>query len=108
MTMRLSDGDEEEMDERPARTEIDTRLDTLRAAHRALDDLISQITAQFPRDEVELQRLKKQKLALKDRIVHLESDSHPRHHRLTLRPSGGPFSRVTWPILRPGRISRLP
>ena len=29
------------------------------------------------RDEVELQRLKKQKLALKDRITHLESDRIP-------------------------------
>ena len=29
------------------------------------------------RDEVELQRLKKQKLALKDRIAHLESDRIP-------------------------------
>jgi hypothetical protein len=65
------------MDERPASTEIDTRLDTLRAAHRALDDRIAQIAAQLPRDEVELQRLKKQKLALKDRIVHLESARIP-------------------------------
>ncbi len=65
------------MDDRPARTEIDTRLDTLRAAHRALDDRIAQLAAQTPRDEVELQRLKKQKLALKDRIVHLESDRIP-------------------------------
>lgn len=65
------------MDDRPARTEIDTRLDTLRAAHRALDERIAQIAAQLPRDEVELQRLKKQKLALKDRIVHLESDRIP-------------------------------
>jgi hypothetical protein len=65
------------MDDKPAKNEIDTRLDTLRAAHRALDDRITQIAAQVPRDEVELQRLKKQKLALKDRIVHLESDRIP-------------------------------
>jgi hypothetical protein len=65
------------MDDKPARNEIDTRLETLRAAHRALDDRIAQIAAQLPRDEVELQRLKKQKLALKDRIVHLESDRIP-------------------------------
>ena len=65
------------MDDRPIRTEIDTRLETLRAAHRALDERISQLATQGPRDEVELQRLKKQKLALKDRIAHLESDRIP-------------------------------
>jgi hypothetical protein len=60
-----------------AKTEIDTRLDTLRAAHRALDQRIAQLAAEGSRDEVELQRLKKQKLALKDRIAHLESDRIP-------------------------------
>jgi hypothetical protein len=65
------------MDEGPTKTEIDTRLDTLRAAHRALDQRISQLIGQGPADEVELQRLKKQKLALKDRIAHLESDRIP-------------------------------
>lgn len=77
MNTGFSDGDEKAMDDRPARHEIDTRLDTLRAAHRALDDRITQLAAQVPRDEVELQRLKKQKLALKDRIAHLESDRIP-------------------------------
>lgn len=77
MRVGLSDGDEKDMDDRPVRTEIDTRLDTLRAAHRALDDRIAQLAVQAPRDEVELQRLKKQKLALKDRIAHLESDRIP-------------------------------
>jgi hypothetical protein len=65
------------MDEGPGKTEIDTRLDTLRAAHRALDQRIAQIAAEGSRDEVELQRLKKQKLALKDRIIQLESDRIP-------------------------------
>ena len=65
------------MDEGPVKTEIDTRLDTLRAAHRALDQRIAQLAGEGTRDEVELQRLKKQKLALKDRIAHLESDRIP-------------------------------
>jgi hypothetical protein len=65
------------MEDRPVRTEIDTRLDTLRAAHRALDMRISELAALGTRDEIELQRLKKQKLALKDRISHLESDRIP-------------------------------
>ena len=42
-----------------------------------LDQRIAQIAAEGSRDEVELQRLKKQKLALKDRIAHLESDRIP-------------------------------
>ena len=65
------------MDEGPVKTEIDTRLETLRAAHRALDQRILQRMEQERADEVELQRLKKQKLALKDRIAHLESDRIP-------------------------------
>jgi hypothetical protein len=65
------------MEDKPVRTEIDTRLDTLRAAHRALDIRISELAALGTRDEIELQRLKKQKLALKDRITHLESDRIP-------------------------------
>ena len=65
------------MDEGPAKTEVDTRLDTLRAAHRALDQRILQLIEQGAVDEVELQRLKKQKLALKDRIAHLDSDRIP-------------------------------
>ena len=36
-----------------------------------------QLATEGTRDEVELQRLKKQKLALKDRIAHLESDRIP-------------------------------
>jgi hypothetical protein len=65
------------MDDKPLSTQIDTRLDTLRAAHRALDQRIAQMVEQGHRDELELQRLKRQKLALKDRIVQLENDSIP-------------------------------
>ncbi|MCB1833376.1 MAG: DUF465 domain-containing protein [Geminicoccaceae bacterium] len=57
--------------------EIDTRLSSLRAAHRALDNRINQLTADGVPDLVELQRLKKQKLALKDRIAILERRRHP-------------------------------
>lgn len=60
------------MGEQGTTTDIDTRLATLKAAHRALDDRIRQLTAEGTVDAVELQRLKKQKLALKDRIAFLE------------------------------------
>lgn len=65
------------MDEKPPKTEIDTRLEALRAAHRALDQRITDLVTQGPPNELEMQRLKKQKLALKDRIVHLESARIP-------------------------------
>ncbi len=57
--------------------EIDTRLESLRATHRGLDERIAQLISDGHQDQVELQRLKKQKLALKDRIAHLESDRIP-------------------------------
>jgi hypothetical protein len=57
--------------------EIDRRIAELRAAHRALDERISQLIEQGFPDQLEVQRLKKQKLALKDRIARLESDRLP-------------------------------
>ena len=60
-------------DDRRARPEdYDTRLMTLKAAHRALDDRINQLALEPTVSLLELQRLKKQKLVLKDRIAHLE------------------------------------
>lgn len=58
-------------------SEIDQKLAELRAAHRALDERISQLIEQGFPDQLEVQRLKKQKLALKDRIARLESDRLP-------------------------------
>lgn len=65
------------MDDKPGPHEIDTRLETLRAAHRALDDRIRQLVHDGCSDQIELQRLKKQKLALKDRIAFLERHRLP-------------------------------
>lgn len=65
------------MSDKPLKNEIDTRLATLRAAHRALDERITQLSREGTDDLLELQRLKKQKLALKDRIVYLTSASIP-------------------------------
>jgi hypothetical protein len=52
-------------------------LAQLRAAHRALDERIAELIRDGYRNQLELQRLKKQKLALRDRITRLESDRLP-------------------------------
>ncbi len=65
------------MDLTSGRREIDTRLDSLRAAHRALDARIEQLVAEGATSLLDLQRLKKQKLQLKDRIAFLERTRYP-------------------------------
>lgn len=56
---------------------IERKLSELRAAHRALDSRIEQLVQDNFADQIEMQRLKKQKLALKDVIVRLESHLLP-------------------------------
>jgi hypothetical protein len=56
---------------------IERKLSELRAAHRALDARIEQLVQENFPDQIEMQRLKKQKLALKDVIVRLESHMLP-------------------------------
>ena len=65
------------MTESPRMPEIERKLTELRAAHRALDERINQLVEEGYRNQLELQRLKKQKLALRDRIARLESDRLP-------------------------------
>jgi hypothetical protein len=65
------------MTESPDISEIEQKLVELRAAHRALDERIDQLISQGFPDQLEVQRLKKQKLALKDRIARLESARLP-------------------------------
>lgn len=60
------------MDSSLGQEEIERRLAELRAAHRALDARIAQLIEARYDDQLELQRLKKQKLALRDRIALLE------------------------------------
>ncbi len=57
--------------------EIDTQLASLRAAHRSLDSRIEQLQGEGFVDQVALQRLKRQKLLLKDKITQLEHDRLP-------------------------------
>ena len=53
--------------------EILQKLASLRIEHRDLDDVIARIGEQAPYDQLQLQRLKKRKLALKDQIARMES-----------------------------------
>lgn len=48
-------------------------LEDLRTAHRDLDDSIAALIETGSRDQLQLQRLKRRKLAIKDDIARLES-----------------------------------
>jgi hypothetical protein len=65
------------MTESPGTSEIERKLADLRALHRALDAQIHSLAQDGQADQLELQRLKKRKLAMKDRIARLESDRLP-------------------------------
>lgn len=53
------------------------RLDTLRLQHRDLDDVIKRLAQDPFVDQLQIKRLKKRKLVLKDLIQRLESDLIP-------------------------------
>jgi hypothetical protein len=53
------------------------RLRTLRIEHRDLDDVIHRLQLDLYVDQVQLRRLKKRKLLLKDQISRLESQLIP-------------------------------
>lgn len=53
------------------------RLRDLRIEHRDLDDVINRLQLDLYVNEVQLRRLKKRKLLLKDQIARLESELIP-------------------------------
>ena len=53
------------------------RLEALRLEHRDLDDVIAHLIEKAPFDQLQLQRLKKRKLGLKDAIIRIESQLQP-------------------------------
>ena len=53
--------------------ELQEKLAALRVEHRDLDDVIEQLTANIYVDQLQIKRLKKRKLQLKDSIARLES-----------------------------------
>jgi hypothetical protein len=56
---------------------LTARLAALKTEHRDLDDLIARLSQRAPVDQLELQRLKKRKLLLKDQISKIESELLP-------------------------------
>ncbi len=57
--------------------DVKKQLAELRTQHRDLDDEINHLVESTPFDQLEVQRLKKRKLALKDQIMKLESNLLP-------------------------------
>ena len=53
------------------------RLAALRSEHADLDYAIAALTEKAPFDQVQVQRLKKRKLWLRDMIARLEAQDHP-------------------------------
>ncbi len=58
-------------------TEMRVKLEELRSEHRDLDDVIQRLTETSPFNQLQIQRLKKRKLLLKDQIIKLESKLLP-------------------------------
>ena len=56
---------------------LEEKLSHLRSEHRDLDDVIARLTERAPYDQLQLQRLKKRKLILKDLISHIEAELYP-------------------------------
>jgi hypothetical protein len=53
--------------------QVKAMLEQLRSEHRDLDDVIARIAEKLPFDQLQVQRLKKRKLSLKDQISKLEA-----------------------------------
>ena len=65
------------MDDPDDLDELRQRLEALRLEHRDLDDVIARLTEKAPYDQLQLQRLKKRKLRLKDVISRIVNDLQP-------------------------------
>jgi hypothetical protein len=56
---------------------LKAKLAALKTEHRDLDEVIARRSEGAPVDQLELQRLKKRKLMLKDQITKIESELLP-------------------------------
>jgi hypothetical protein len=57
--------------------QLRTRLEELKSEHRDLDHVIARLNEAAPYDQLQMQRLKKRKLLLKDEILRLEDRLYP-------------------------------
>ncbi|HEY6981572.1 YdcH family protein [Reyranella sp.] len=68
-------------DDRPSEPQdaeaLRAKLAALKSEHRDLDEVIDRLIEKAPFDQLQLQRLKKRKLGLKDQILKLESQLIP-------------------------------
>jgi len=55
--------------------DIQTRIEKLKSEHRDLDDVLKRLSEDRNVDELQIRRMKKRKLQLKDTITMLESQS---------------------------------
>ena len=53
------------------------QIEVLKLEHRDLDDVIERISGSPANDQLQINRLKKRKLAIKDQIARLESQMLP-------------------------------
>jgi hypothetical protein len=65
------------MSENPDAESIRQRIAELAQEHRDLDDVIARLAGEPVQDELQLRRLKKRKLQLKDRVMQLECQLVP-------------------------------
>ena len=56
---------------------LQQRIDELKLEHRDLDDIIARLAEKPSQDQLQLQRMKKRKLLLKDQILQLEKQLTP-------------------------------
>ncbi len=56
---------------------LEKQLETLKLEHRDLDDVIDHLIETRPFDQLQIQRLKKRKLMLKDQMSKMESRMLP-------------------------------
>jgi hypothetical protein len=56
---------------------LKAKLTALKTEHRDLDEVITRLAERAPFDQLQLQRLKKRKLLLKDQISKIESELLP-------------------------------
>lgn len=56
---------------------LQREIENLKLEHRDLDDIINRLATQAGQDQLQLQRLKKRKLHLKDLISQLEAQTVP-------------------------------